>query len=275
MFRFALDRLCIVFMSNQKEITNFLKGSVLCVTVLYVAAVILMLLILPFLFLFVCGLFVSRKRLYDEDSRFYRWLLMSSTAIGLRLCRVRVELKGEELLPEGNFLLVSNHRSNFDPIVTWHALGKRRIAFVSKPENFRIPFFGPIIRRCCFLPIDRESPRRAVESVQRASSLLEKNDLSVGIYPEGTRSRNGELLPFHSGVLRIAYRAQKPLVAVHVSGTETIARRVPFRVSRVTLEVLSCRQPEEFLGKSTAVLSRELREEMMQAEKNMEKERKE
>lgn len=206
---------------------------------LYMIGVLLAMLLLYVLFLGICCLFVDPKKEYDKNSPFYRFLLCSATSAALKLCRIRVHISGIEKIPKDTkVLFVSNHRSNFDPIVTWHALKKWKIAFVSKPGNFKIPFFGRIIRKCCFLPIDRENPRNALITVNKAAKLLRAKEVSIGIYPEGTRSKDGELLPFHNGVFKIAQKADTPVVVLSIVGTEQIAKRTPFRASDVYLDVL-------------------------------------
>ena len=191
------------------------------------------------LLLILCSLLVNTKREYGRDSKFYRWLLNSATAAMIKLLRIRVHITGMEKLPQGqSVLFVGNHISNFDPILSWYAFHKWRIAFVSKPENFKIPFFGRIIRKCCFMPIDRENPRKAISTINRAAKLLRKQEVSIGIYPEGTRSKHGQLLPFHNGVFKIAQRADAPIVVLCVTGTENISKRTPFRRTDVYLDVL-------------------------------------
>ena len=148
-------------------------------------------------------------------------------------------VSGIEKIPKDTkVLFVSNHRSNFDPIITWYILKKWKIAFVSKPSNFKIPFFGRIIRKCCFMPIDRENPRNAIITINKAAKLLKKQEVSIGIYPEGTRSKNGQLLPFHNGVFKIAQKAEAAIVVLCVTGTEKISKGTPFRRTDVYLDVL-------------------------------------
>jgi len=203
---------------------------------LYIA---LALLLLYLLFLGVCCIFVDPKKQYDKNSPFYRFLLDSATAAAMKLLRIRVHISGIEKIPKDTkVLFVSNHRSNFDPIVTWYALKRWKIAFISKPSNFNIPFFGRIIRKCCFMPIDRENPRNAIVTINKAAKLLKKQEVSIGIYPEGTRSKTCELLPFHNGVFKIAQKAQAPIAVLCVTGTENIANRTPFRRTDVYLDVL-------------------------------------
>ena len=197
---------------------------------------------LPFLYLLflgVCCIFVDPKKQYDKNSPFYRFLLDSATAAAMKLLRIRVHISGIEKIPKDTkVLFVSNHRSNFDPIVTWYALKRWKIAFVSKPSNFNIPFFGRIIRKCCFMPIDREDPRNAIVTINKAAKLLKQQEVSIGIYPEGTRSKTCELLPFHNGVFKIAQKAQAPIAVLCVTGTENISNRTPFRRTDVYLDVL-------------------------------------
>ena len=205
----------------------------------YIFGGLLALLGLYVLLLGVCSLLVDPGKEYDKNSRFYRFILNSATAAAMKLLRIHVHVSGIEKIPmDTKLLFVSNHRSNFDPLITWYALKKWKLAFISKPENFKIPFFGRIIRRCCFLPIDRENPRKAIVTINKAAKLLQKQEVSIGIYPEGTRSKTGQLLPFHNGVFKIAQKAQMPIVVLSITGTEKISGRTPFQPTDVYLDVL-------------------------------------
>ena len=207
--------------------------------ILYILGALLAVLILYFLFLGVCALLVSPDKTYEKNSPFYRFLLESATAVAIKLLRIRVHISGIEKIPKDEkVLFVCNHRSNYDPLITWCALNKWKIAFVSKPENFKVPFFGRIIRKCCFLPIDRENPRKAIVTINKAAKLLKKQEVSVGIYPEGTRSKTCRLLPFHNGVFKIAQKAEAPIVVLSITGTEKISKRTPFQHTDVYLDVL-------------------------------------
>lgn len=208
--------------------------------VLLVVLILLGLILLPFLFLFICGLFVDTRKQYERDSKFYRALLDGSTTVILWCLGVRYKISGEEKFPEtGNFLFISNHRSNYDPIIQWTVFKRYKLSFISKKENFKIPLYGRIIHRCCFMPIDRKSPRKAMETVNRAAKLLTETGNSVGVYPEGKRSKEGRLLPFHAGVLKVAQKAGKPVVVSTIEGTENIFRNIKrFRKTVVTIKIL-------------------------------------
>lgn len=206
---------------------------------LYVLAAAFAVFLVYILLLIVSAALVNDKKEYTHHNRFYRFLLSSSTAIGLKLVRIKLHVTGMEKLPQnGRFLLVCNHRSKFDPLITWHVFRKNQLSFVSKPENFKVPIWGRLIRRCCFLAIDRDSPRSSMETLNKAARLIKQNEVSIGIYPEGTRSKNGELLPFHNGIFKVAKKANVPIVVIALRGTEKIASNYPLHRSHVYLDVI-------------------------------------
>jgi len=199
-------------------------------------------------FLVISTLFINTKKEYKKNSKFYRWLLDNYTWFALVSLNVKVHIEGLDKLPKDTrFLLVQNHYSNFDPIVTWFAFQKSKLAFVSKPENFKIPFFGRMIRKCCFISIDRENPRNAVKTIDEAANLMKSDEVSIGIYPEGTRNKSYMgLLPFHNSVFKIAHKANNaPVVIVGVSGTEKIHKNVIFKRTHVYMEVLEVLSSEQ------------------------------
>ena len=232
--------------------------------VLYILGGILAVVLLYILFLVVCSLFVNPKKEYDKHSKFYRALLNGATAIAIKIMRIRLHISGIEKVPAdtNKLLFVSNHRSNFDPILTWHILKRWQPAFVSKASNFKIPVFGRFIRKCCFMAIDRENPRNAIKTINKAAELLKKGEVSIGIYPEGTRSKTCELLPFHNGVFKIAQKADADIVVLTVSGTEKIHRNYPFHHTDVCINILNVLSAEKVKTTKTEPLGAEIRDIM-------------
>lgn len=222
---------------------------------IYLFVSIAILVFLYVLFLIICAQMVDIRQEYNTDSRFYRALLNGATAIALWAIRIKVQISGLEKIPrEGRLVFVSNHRSKFDPIITWYIFRKWQIAFLSKEENFHVPIFGRIIRKCCFMAIDRENPKEALKAINRAAGLLKQNAVSIGVYPEGTRSKSGGLLPFHNGVLKIAQKAQVPIVILAIDGTERIAKNFPFWKSTVYLDVIDVIPAETVCSTRSSVL---------------------
>lgn len=222
--------------------------------------------VLFILLLVVCALCVDSKREYDENSRFYRFILNTATAAGLWICGVKVIVEGAEKLPEGRFLFVCNHRSKFDPIVTWLKLRKYDLAFVSKPENFKVPVFGRLIRKCCFMGIDRNSARHSLETFNKAAQLIKDDKVSVAIYPEGTRNMTGEgLLPFHAGVFMVAQEAGVPVVVAAIEGAEDIKENFPLRRTVVRLSIVDVMDAQYVASHRRAEISSRARQDMLNA----------
>lgn len=194
-----------------------------------------------------------------EDHPHVRRVVLAVIGQLNRFARVRIHLAGEERLPDGRFLLVSNHRSGYDPITTVWALRKWDIAFITKPENLRIPLAGPMIYRANYLPIDRENPREAIKTVNAAAKLLQNDVVSIGVYPEGTRGREADMLPFHNGVFKIAQKANVPIVVLSVRGTEDIKAHLPLRHTDVYLDVCAVLPAEEIVSAPTVEVSERVR----------------
>jgi len=192
-----------------------------------------------FLLLLISACFVDPKRVYDIHSPYYRWLLNSSTWLLVFFGRVHYHTRGLERIPKDQrFLLVCNHRSKLDPITTWYLLKDYDVAFISKEKNFHVPVWGRIIRRCCFLSIDREHPRKAMETINKAAQLIKDDQVSIAVYPEGTRNFGDGLLPFHNGVFKIARKANVPVIICGIKGADKMKENFPLHRSDIYFEVL-------------------------------------
>lgn len=157
------------------------------------------------------------RRAKPTGARRVFYLLVSHLAEwACLLCGMRVYTQGADRLPTDRpFLAVGNHLSNLDPLVALAALRGHEVAFVSKPENFKIPVVGLVMRNAAFLPIDRENPRNAVTAIKQAAQSITERRLNMGIYPEGTRNKTGEgLLEFHNGSFKIATTAKCPVAVL-------------------------------------------------------------
>ena len=219
--------------------------------------------------LFVIGLVISTLFLPKEDPvekprNFYGIIQLVCEWI-TNLLRVKVKFTGMEKFPEEPFVLVSNHLSNFDPVVVLAKVKGRKIAFVSKPSNFKIPIAGPYIHLAGFLAIDRENAMRAMRTIKRASELVVSEQMIMGIYPEGTRSKTGELLEFKEGAFLLAKRAKAPVVVVTTKGTNTIAKRMILKSTKVDLDVIEVIDKETVQNLKLSELSAHVRESIANA----------
>ncbi len=212
----------------------------------------------------ISSLFVNTKKEYQRESRYFRFLLNSSTWLASKILRIKLHVTGMEKLPKGRFLMVSNHRSKFDPILSWLVFDKCQIAFISKPENFKVPVYGRIIHRLCFMAIDRENPRNAVKTINRAVDLLNRDVACVAVYPEGTRNFEEGLLPFHNAMFKIAQKANVPVAVVTVRNTYDIQKNYPLHRSHVYVDVVEVLSAEEVKAVKTAALGDKVRDLMLE-----------
>ncbi len=126
-----------------------------------------------------------------------------------------------------SYIVVSNHQSAFD---IFALLGYLPIQFrwTAKAELFRIPFLGWSMSRIGYVPIERDSPKKAYRSMLQAAEKVKKG-MSVMIFPEGTRSPDGNLQPFKKGLFLIALKSQAPILPIAIRGTAKILQKGDWR----------------------------------------------
>ncbi len=223
-------------------------------------AIYIVLLILHLLFVGIVALFVDKKKPVEKPDRFFKFWVDKTMELLLCLTRVKVNISGiEKIQSDRRFLLVSNHLSMFDPITAITAFAKYDVIFVSKPENFKIPVASQFMHKSGFLAIDRENARNAMKTIHKATDFVKEDIASVCIYPEGTRSQNGELLEFKDGVFYICKKSPCPLAIMTVKNTEKVLKNFPFKSTTVYINIVKVMEPQEFAEKSTHELSDEVR----------------
>ena len=105
------------------------------------------------------------------------------------------------------------------------------------------------------MPINRENDREALKSILQAVDYLKRDLCSIAVYPEGTRTKTGRLLPFHAGTFKIAQKAKVPVVVAAIQGTENVRKNFPFRRTDVKLDILELIPAEEVTATNTQELS--------------------
>lgn len=231
-------------------------GFVVWKTALLFAGCFAALNLLYILVAWVVSWFINPAKPLARQNAVCRGACVYASYIVTSYCRIRSHIRGAEKLPEeGCFLLVSNHRSMFDPIVATRGLRRFNISFVSKPSNLQMPVLGRIGYGAGCLPIDRENDRKALTTILTAADYLKRNLCSMAIYPEGTRSPDGRLLPFHAGSFKIAQKANVPLVITSISGTEKVAKNALRRTTDVYLDILEVIPAERVKTMSTRELA--------------------
>lgn len=165
----------------------------------------------------------GQTRICDECPR--KWALMI-----LRWTGTRVVVEYPERIVTGHpQIVVVNHVSWFDVLaVAGHLPGRHR--FVAKKELANVPVFGPVLRACGHISIDRDNRGSAIRSLDLARRELEEGAPTVVLFPEGTRSASGELKPFKKGAFMLALQSGAEIVPVALLGTREIMPKGSFLV---------------------------------------------
>jgi len=144
--------------------------------------------------------------------------------------RIRVEVRGREQVPTNiACIFMANHVSNLDPPALIPNIPGRTSAFV-KSSLMRIPVFGWALELGEFIPVDRSgSKESAQESVANARQVLGRG-VHITTFVEGTRSKDGRLLPFKKGPFYLAKETGAPCIPVSIWGTETMMSKGSMRI---------------------------------------------
>lgn len=161
-----------------------------------------------------------------------RWFVK----LGLALVGVRVIVTGlDRLSPSETYVFTPNHQSLLEvPLLV--AFLNRNIAYLAKKELFKYPVFGQGMRVIGVIPVDRSNTQSAIESARQATTNLRQGKSYV-VYPEGTRSPDGRLLPFKKGAFVMAIEAGVPVVPVTVSGCASIMPKRQLKIYPSTVHI--------------------------------------
>lgn len=185
------------------------------------------------------------KRPFEPHFRLGRFLRVTAAKLLLALFRTRA-IDMDRVPRTGGAILAGNHVSYADPVLLW-CKAPRHVRFMAKKELWETGWLGWALDRVWAFPVRRGEADRA--AISQATEHLKAGEL-VGIFPEGTRTREaeGELGQAHSGVAFIATRAGVPIIPVGIAGTDRIkppGARV-LRFPRVTMCFGEPVRPEDF-----------------------------
>ena len=135
----------------------------------------------------------------------------------------RIDIKGQENIPSDGAIVCPNHYNVIDPVLIAICIPKRKIRFMAKHEVFKNPIANFYLRRVGVYPVRRGEPD--LNSIKTTLKILKENAL-VGLFPEGTRSKTGELGPANPGVALFAIKSGKPVIPVAITGRYRLFSRV-------------------------------------------------
>ena len=207
---------------------------------------------LAFLFLWFLAAIVDMDKPQEKDNRFYRVIVSTAADLALWIVGARVHTRGLENIPkEGRFLLVCNHINDLDPVTLLAYLKKSQLAFISKRENTTMFLVGKFMHKLMCQLINRENDREALKTILTCIRLIQEDEVSVAVFPEGYTSMDGKLHPFRSGVFKIAQKAKVPIVVCTIQNTNKVFANIrKLKPTDVHLHLLGVIPPEELVGVS-------------------------
>jgi 1-acyl-sn-glycerol-3-phosphate acyltransferase len=159
--------------------------------------------------------------------------------LGLALSGVQVRIEGREhVLHDRAAVYAVNHTSNVEPPILFHALSSifPRLRVLYKAELRKLPILVRAWDLAGFVPLERANPEQSLPAIDRAAEALREGN-SFLIFPEGTRSRTGSLLPFKKGGFIMAIKGQAPIVPTAITGAREALSKGSFVIRPVTVTV--------------------------------------
>ena len=177
------------------------------------------------------GFFDRQGSIAYQISRFWTWGI-------LKIGGIRLKVKGlEHLDPGRQYIFMANHQSNIDIPVLVQSLIEFQLRWVAKRELLFIPIFGWAMWASRHIVVDRSNRSKAMASLRKARERIE-GGICVVLFPEGTRSADGQFLPFKRGGFVLAVKTQTPIVPITINGSGAILPRRDWRIKGGEVEVI-------------------------------------
>ncbi len=189
-----------------------------------------------------------------HDSKFYRGVLRWYIPAAMTILQMKVHKQGLENIPkDGRFLLVCNHINDMDPVTLLGMFPKSQLAFITKRENMNMFLVGKVMHKILCQPINRENDREALKTILNCIRLIQEDEVSIAVFPEGYTSLDGKLHKFRHGVFKIATKTKVPVVVCTLKNTNRIfGNALRLKSTHVHVHLVKVIQPE-FYADMTAV----------------------
>ncbi len=186
---------------------------------------------------------------FDSERKIMHWMLICQ---GWFLCMImpiwKIEIRGREKAARGTtYVIISNHQSILD-ILLINCL-RYRYKWISKVENKKVPVLGWYLRMADYITVDRGNRESKDSMMERSAGYLEK-DISIMLFPEGTRSPDGQIGFFKRGAFQLSISSQKPILPVIIDGTGGVLPKHGLIFStgnRIKIRVLDPVEPSSFV----------------------------
>jgi 1-acyl-sn-glycerol-3-phosphate acyltransferase len=174
--------------------------------------------------------------LVEKDGRTYFWAGSTWSRLCLWICAIDVRVRGiENIQRDGSYIFVTNHASMFDIPAVMSVLPRVRIMF--KKELSYVPLWGWALKWGHHIMVDRAKGSEAMKSIDRAAKAI-KSGGSVILFAEGTRTRDGKLLPFKRGAFTLAAKSGVPIVPITINGSFKILPKASLDIRPSPIELL-------------------------------------
>ncbi|MDO4281927.1 MAG: lysophospholipid acyltransferase family protein [Peptococcaceae bacterium] len=188
--------------------------------------------------------------------RFARWIGIT----GGKLLNIEYEIHGQENIPEtGSVVYVGNHQSMFDPPLLLAAI-PRPSGFIVKEELRKVPIFSGWVEAIGSFFLPRGESRKSLEIIIAAAKMLKNHTHGMVIFPEGTRTHDGNIGHFKPGSLKIATRSGASIVPFAIQHTMEVMPRGTswMRSGRISVTFLPALTPEEIKGQDTQEMTKKI-----------------
>lgn len=207
----------MIFIAAGDFLLPFIFGEIMRTIITLIYVVIFLIISLPIMGI---GWLMTRKDHHRLDRFYLRFIQWGFHCVEW-LSGSDVTVEGLENIPTDRpVLYIGNHQSFYDIVVTYGRLPDVT-GFIAKQSVFKVPVLGGWMKQLYCIGLDRSSLRSGMDMLLKAIDEI-KNGISIFIYPEGTRSKDGQVHDFHPGSFKIATKAKCPIVPVAVSGTRDI-----------------------------------------------------
>ncbi len=176
--------------------------------------------------------------LIDRSFWSYKYLTKLYGSGILFISGVKVKASGlKNIQGEGPFIFVSNHISQFDIIALQFTIPLKS-GFVFKKELARIPLFGWQLLTGPHVVIDRSNAENALKSIHKARLKMKTKSVSLILFPEGTRSKNGELQQFKRGAFHLAGQVNYPIIPVAIRDSDKLLPKGSLKINKGTIRII-------------------------------------
>lgn len=183
-----------------------------------------------------CGLLALIGALIDPSGTLFFFASRIWGTVSILICNVKIKIHGlENISRDKQYIFVSNHASMIDILAVLHVFPQLRLVF--KKELSYIPIFGWALYLGEHILVDRSNAHSAIKSLDRAAEKIRSGG-NVLLFAEGTRTRDGNLLPFKRGAFSLAAKTGTPVVPLTINGTFSIIQKGSIIIRPSVIELI-------------------------------------